>query len=228
MHRARSLAARGRAAVLVLGAALALVGCADDPDVAAYVGDERLAESEVDRLIADATAKAAGRQGVGAPSRSDVVITHVLGRLCADRQAKDGFPGREVTVAQISEIDSVPADSGYAQLRASTYTCLSGMPVANAVLPTDADLQDIYDRAVSKGLLDVPLSEIRDQLAADPSVQQAIAVKRMLTDLVDAGDVRVNPRYRPMEFRVSDLQTGQALIVAVVGEPGSDAVRDVA
>jgi hypothetical protein len=50
----------------------------------------------------------------------------------------------------------------------------------------------------------------------------------MLTDLVKDADVRVNPRYRPMEFRVSDLGSGEPLVIAVVGDAGSDAVRDIA
>jgi hypothetical protein len=223
----RAGVARRAVVSLALGCGLALTGCQADPGVAAYVGSERLTEAEVDRYVEDAAAKSAGQQGLSAPSRSDVVITYVLGKVCGERQAREHFTGQPVSRDQIQQIDSVPKDSTYAELRSNTYTCLSGMPNAGGADPTDADLQDIYDRALAKGLVQVPLSEIRSQLAADAGVRQAIGVKRMLTDLVKDADVRVNPRYRPMEFRVSDLGSGEALVIAVVGDAGSDAVRDI-
>jgi hypothetical protein len=224
----RAAGARRAVAALALGCGLALAGCESDPGIAAYVGSAKITEAEVDRLVNEAAAKAAGQQGLSAPTRSDVVVTYVLGKLCSERQAREGFAGQAVTRDQIQQIDSVSKDSAYAELRAITYTCLSGLPNPGQVQPTDADLQDIYDRAQAKGLVQVPLDQIRDQLAADASVQQAIAVKRTLSDLVKGADVRVNPRYRPMEFRVSDLGSGEPLVIAVIGDPGSDAVLDIA
>ena len=228
MQRVRTLAAGSRAVVaLVLGAALVLTGCRDDPGTAAYVGTERITEADVDGLIGEATAKVAGKEGLTAPSRPDVVITSVLGRLCADRQARDGFAGRQFSEQEKQQIAPVP-DTKYYQLRLTTYSCLFGIPNPAQAQPSDADLQDIYDRALAKGLVNVPLSEIKDQLAANEDLRQAVAVKRMLTELVADAEVSVNPRYRPMEFHVSDLGSGVPLVVAVVGEPGSDAVRDIA
>jgi hypothetical protein len=223
----RGGAARRAVVALALGCGLALTGCEADPGIAAYVGSEKITEAEVDRLVADAAAKSAGQQGLSAPSRSDVVITYVLGKVCTERQARDGFTGQAVSRDQIQQVDSVPKDSAYAELRSGTYSCLSGLPNTANAEPTEADLQDIYDRAQAKGLVQVPLDEIRGQLAADANVRQAIGVKRMLTELVKDADVRVNPRYRPMEFRVSDLGSGEPLVIAVVGDAGSDAVRDI-
>jgi hypothetical protein len=224
----RARVARRAVVSLALGCGLALTGCQADPGVAAYVGTEKITEADVDRLVDDAAAKAAGQQGLSAPSRGDVVITYVLGKVCAERQAREGFTGQTVSRDQIQQIDSVSKDSAYAELRSGTYTCLSGLPNPGDAQPTEADLQDIYDRAQAKGLVQVPLDQIRDQLTTDASVRQAIGVKRMLTELVKNADVRVNPRYRPMEFRVSDLGSGEALVIAVVGDTGSGAVRDIA
>jgi hypothetical protein len=226
-HR-RAGVARRTVVALALGGGFALAGCEADPGVAAYVGAETITEADVDRYVGDATTKAAGKQGLSAPSRSDVVITYVLGKLCSQRQAREGFTGQPVSPDQIQQIDSVPKDSDYAEMRSATYTCLSGLPNPGQAQPTEEDLQDIYDRAQAKGLVQVPLAEIRNQLADDASVRQAIAVKRMVADLVKGADVRVNPRYRPMEFRVSDLGSGEPLVIAVVGDPGSDVVRDIA
>ncbi len=240
-------------AVLTLGAGLALTGCQSDPGVAAYVGSENITEAQVDQIFDNAQAlktEAAAQQAAAGPqpsaqptpaptpapfasasevkpSRSDVVTTLVLANVCAKLQAEQGFASTDITPEQIAAVDQVPPNSDYARERAKMYSCLAGIPVTSAAAPTDAELQQIYDRAKAKGLVEVPLSQIKDQLAADTGLQQAVAVNRTLTKMVNDGDVRVNPRYRPMEFTVSDLGSGEPLVVLQMGEPASDAVRDL-
>jgi hypothetical protein len=232
-HLGRARAGRiRRPAVTVLvavAAGLAASGCRTDPDVAAYVGQETLTEARVDAVVADAQAKATGKEGVKVPTRSDIVMTFVLGRACEVKQAADKFPdpGQPVTPDAVAQSDQVPADSEYARQRAEAYTCLAGAPVGSAVPPSEADIQEIYDKAKAAGLVDRPLADIREQLAADGSVRQAMAVRAMLASLVAGGNVTVNPRYRPLTFTVSDLGTGQPLVVAVIGEDGTGAVRDL-
>ncbi len=244
MQPVRLRAAHGYAAVALLTLGLVASGCQSDPEVAAYVGSESITEAQVDQVYNNAQAL---KREAGAPtpaptqaspepyasameskpSRSDVVTTLVLTRVCADLQARQGFPSTEISPEQIAAVDQVPASSDYARERAKMYSCLAGVPVTSAATPTDAELQDIYDRAKAKQLVTVPLSQIRDQLAADTGLQQAVAVNRVLTQMVAEGDVRVNPRYRPMEFTVSDLGSGEPLVVLEMGEPASDAVRDL-
>jgi hypothetical protein len=249
MQRVRTLAARGRVAIAVvpLLAGLALTGCRTDPSIAAYVGDLRITEAEVDEIVEDAAAKVAtagtatptpqptpepGGQppapaGWKAPTRTDVLITLVLGKLCADDQAAKGYQGQSVTPQQVAEVDRVPADSTFAVKRAGTYTCLSAAPSGSVQEPSDAEIEEIYKRAVDHGLSPAPLNDIRDQLKADAGVRQALGVRRFIDELVKNGNISVNPRYRPMEFPVSDLGSGYPLIVATVGEAGSGAVRDL-
>jgi len=244
-------AVRRVVAVLTLGAGLAVTGCQSDPGVAAYVGSENITEAQVDQIFDNAQAikaeEAAKRaaatpqpsaqpQATPAPfasasevkpSRSDVVTTLVLAKVCADLQSTQGFASTDITPDQIAAVDQVPPTSDYARERAKMYSCLAGIPVTSATAPTDAELQEIYERAKAMGLVEVPLSQIKDQLAADAGLQQAVAVNRTLTKMVNDGDVRVNPRYRPMEFTVSDLGSGAPLVVLQMGEPASDAVRDL-
>jgi hypothetical protein len=214
------------ALVLAVGVGLVLAGCRSSPTVAAYVGSTAISEAQVDTVIANARAAAAAEPGTAPPSRSAVVTTLVLDRVCHSEQAKRGFADNPISVDQIRQLENVPANSDYATARSSVYSCLAGVPVSDAGAASQAELRDIYDRAKAKGLVSVPFEQIKAQLAADSGVQQALAVNRELTALVQHGDVTVNPRYRPMEFPISDLGSGQTLIALPVGEPPSDAVHD--
>jgi hypothetical protein len=213
--------------VLAVGVGLILAGCRSSPTVAAYVGGSSITEAQVDGVLANARAALGAEPGTQPPGRSAVVTTLVLDKVCHAEQAKRGFSPNPIGVEQIKQLEKVPADSDYARARSSVYSCLAGVPIPDTgTQPSDAELRDIYDRAKAKGLVRVPFEQIREQLAADPGVQQALAVNRELTSLVQHGDVTVNPRYRPMEFPISDLGSGQTLIVLPVGEPPSDAVHD--
>ncbi|HEX6872468.1 MAG TPA: hypothetical protein VF163_15330 [Micromonosporaceae bacterium] len=213
------------AAVLTVGGGLGLAACRSEPTVAAYISGDRITEAQIDEIVDDAARTIP--EGGAVPARVDVLTTLLMGRVCADLQAKQGFPSGQVTVEQVAQVDRVSKDSRYAAERAKTYRCLTGIPKAEAVTPTDAELRDIYQRAAAKGLVETPYNEIKDRLAADRSVQESVAVNRVLTERVAAGQITVNPRYRPMEFTISDLGSGQPLVVLALGEPASDAVQDV-
>jgi hypothetical protein len=222
-------------AALTLGAGLALAGCRSDPAVAAYVGGDKITEAQVDHLVANAkaleqtpepTASAPAQTQTSQLSRSSVVTVLVLGKVCAQLQAKQGFKPQPIGAERASQIGGVPPTSEFATELDKTYSCLSAIPISQSAQPTDAELHDIYDRAKVKGLVNVPFDQIKAQIAGDQTVQRAIAVNRVLDGMVTDGDVRVNPRYRPMEFTISDLGTGEPLIVLTMGEPASDAVHD--
>jgi hypothetical protein len=223
---------------------LTLAGCRTDPAVAAYVGSETITEAQVDQVLAELPAAPPSPSAGEAPrteasrteaspprvDRSDVLSQMVLGRACEALRAQRGFTGAPVTPERVAEAAGVPAASQYAKERSTAQSCLSA--AINLMLdtvggPTDADLRDIYDRAKAKGLVEVPLETIKDRMAADAQVRQAVAAKQIIAQIVADGRVSVNPRYRPMEFVLSDLGTGAPLVVAVLGEPGSDAVRDL-
>ena len=219
-------------AALTLGAGLALAGCRSDPAVAAYVGSDKITEAQVDHLIANAqaleptpgpTSSAPAQAQTSQLSRTSVVTVLVLGRVCAQLQAKQGFTPQPIGAERASQIGGVPPGSDFATELDKTYSCLSAIPISQT---SEAELQDIYDRAKAKGLVNVPFARIKAQLAADQTIQRAIAVNRVLDGMVSDGDVRVNPRYRPMEFTISDLGTGEPLVVLTMGEPASDAVHN--
>jgi hypothetical protein len=241
-------------AALTLCIGPALAACRSEPGVAAYVGSDKITESQIDGLIANAAAAAdtdnaanlkakveslrnSGQPTDGvtlteteltkAPSRLQVVTAFVLQEVCGNLRETEHFADKPVTVEQVAQGQHVSARSEYAQTAAKAYGCLNGVPVTGGATPTDAEIQDIYDRAKAQGIVNVPLSQIQSQLKADSSVQQALALNRAFTKMVNDGDVSVSPRYRPIELTVSDLGTGKPLIVLTLGEPASGAVRNV-
>jgi hypothetical protein len=226
MPRVRQLA-RHRAvvaAVLTLCAGLTLSACRSDPSVAAYVGSETLAESDVDEVIDNA--EGGVTEGTKAPTREAVVTTFVLTEVCEKLRAAKPFDLAPVTAEQVAHTEMSPLDSEFTKARVAMYSCIAGVDVAEVTEPSEAELRDLYDRAKAAELVTRAFEEIKDELAADPSVRQAITVSRTLTSMVEAGDVSVNPRYRPLEFPISDFGTGAPLVVVPMGEAGSDAVRD--
>jgi hypothetical protein len=218
---------RVRAAVaLVLAGSLLLTGCRDDPAVAAYVGSEQITEARIDQLVEGVEVAARDNKDLQLPNRSAVLMTVVLDKICRDRQEREKFADRPLSPQEQQQIAPV-ANVEYFTIRLNTFSCMNGIPNPPGVTPTDAEVRDIYDRAAALGLINAPYDEVKERIAALEEVPPAIATKRMVTDMVAAADVRVNPRYRPMEFVVSALGSGQPLVVAVVGDTGSDVVRDI-
>jgi hypothetical protein len=215
------------AAVLVACLGLSLTGCRSAPTAAAYVGSHQFTEKQVDAVIYDAEAAAEKENGTHAPTRSDVVTTMVLTEVCHRTQAKKGFTAGNFGVDQVKQRERVPAHSEYAVQRSAMFSCLIGVPVGQTEEPTDQELQAIYDRAKASRLVNVPFEQIKPQLAADTGVRQAITVTRVLTAMVRDGDVVVNPRYRPLEFGISDLGSGVMLINLPISKPGTDSTSDL-
>jgi hypothetical protein len=100
---------------------------------------------------------------------------------------------------------------------------MSGVPAATAA-PTEAELRDLYDRAVASGMLQEPIrpfEEIKGALAQDQSVQQAFAAKQLYTAVAGSERVVVNPRYRPLTLQAFQNSN---LVPVVIGGAASDAV----
>jgi hypothetical protein len=223
------------AAVAMLGG-LTLSGCQRDPAVAARVDGEVITEAQVDQIFNDSPpqtlASASPTSGPAAPSgsagitRADVVKTLVLDKLCENLRAKEQFRVAAVTPDQIAARDNVAATSPYAIQEAKTESCVSGaVATATPAKPTDEEVIDIYNRAKAAGIVDKPLSEIKEGLSADSGVQQYIGLKHALDRVIKSGSIELNPRYRGLDFALNDLGTGIPLIVSTMGGHGSDAIQ---
>src|SRR6185436_17430696 len=109
-------------------------------------------------------------------------------------------PASTTTAADFASQRGMPAKSMYAVIGAELVSCLSGVPQAT-VAPTDAELREIYDRAVAAqpaGQAVPPFEQVKDQLAQNQTVQQAFAAKALYKAVASDEMVVVNPRYRPL------------------------------
>src|SRR5687767_6237410 len=134
MQRVRRLAPV--VAVALLGGVV-LAGCRSAPDVAAYVGSERVTEEQVDDIIDNFNAGQAAPATPASPgpadsaparqlSRTEVVTTLVLQQVCDELKAKKGFTVTPVPADQVASQEGLPPNSAYAKSRADLWSCLTG------------------------------------------------------------------------------------------------------
>jgi hypothetical protein len=218
-------------AVLTLCGGLIISGCRSQPTVAAYAGNEQITEQQLDAIVNQLRAtpqqNPQGQAPSAIPSRQEVLTDWALRRTCEAAQA--GKPNATQEIKPEEVVAAAPGwkDTTFATERAKMQTCLSRASVGAGGAPTDAELKDIWDRAVARQLVrpGVTFDQIKDQLAGAPEVRQAVAVKHEIEGWGKAGNLTVNPKFQPLEFQVSDLGSQQPLVIAVVGQAGSDAVH---
>ncbi|WP_018218598.1 hypothetical protein [Salinispora vitiensis] len=230
--RARRLVA---AASVVVGL-VALTGCRTEPGVAAYVGDQRITEDTVDSILdelrdsrAATEAPELGGPAPELPPRSQVVGTWVVGTLCDQVSADQGYqPLGRVEPVQVAGQLGLPPESEYVRQLAALHTCRSGLPAGNSVAPTEQELAEVIAAGRAAGVIspDTPDAVVAGQLDV-PQLRNALASRRVLAEAAGEYDVTVNPRYRPLEFPVLNFSSEVAAVSVLLGEPGSDAVTDV-
>ncbi|XTZ17644.1 hypothetical protein ACQSSU_09895 [Micromonospora echinospora] len=241
---------RARRLVAVASVAVGLValsGCRSEPGVAAYVGDQRITEEAVTRILDelrdDAAASTPQQPAPGQPTgqpgapgeqrlpgRGEVVSTLVLGQVCQRLSAEKGYrPQNQVPVEQVSQQLGYPTDTTYPQRVAELYTCLSGVPSGQPVAPTEQEMADLVKAGKAAGAIpeEVTVEQAATQLDGQ-QLRTALATRNALAEAVEGYDVTVNPRYRPLAFPVLSFSGNVAAVSVPLGEAGSDAVTDAA
>jgi hypothetical protein len=236
--RKRLAASIGLAAAL-----LSLTACRSSPAVAAYVGNTAITEQRVTEVQNSTVVPVNDKGGESQPiDRKAVVETLVLLQACEDHRAKNPFEPREITPEQVAGTlpaqQMAPSDPAqgaeweknivgteYVALRGKVLSCVFGIPVSPAT-PTDAELRDIYDKALAAGAVGpgITFEQIAPQISQDQQVTTQLAVKRELDKILDENDVTVNPRYGELPFALLSFQNGPALAVSM-GQP-DEVVRE--
>ncbi|KOX09114.1 hypothetical protein ACWD6L_25595 [Micromonospora profundi] len=235
---------RARRLVAVASVSLGLValsGCRAEPGTAAYIGDQRITDSEVTAAMNDLRTKnptptaapqtdASGQPAPGPqlPELADVVRVMVLTNVCERASAEKGYqPRSQVSVDQAAQQLGLNPETGYVREMAKLFTCLSGLP-AEPVEPTEQEMADVI--AAGRGGGNIP-AEVSDEDAArqldGEQLRGALATKRVLAEAVERYDVTISPRYRPLEFPLLSFSGDVAAVSVPLGEPDSGAVTDV-
>jgi hypothetical protein len=199
MQRAWSLA-------LVVALGLALPGCRSQPQVAAYVGDKRYTNDDVDRYAAKTGEL---RQLV----LSSLVVRDVGAPLVTQLKAKKPEPD----VAGAAKAFNLPSDSATAKLVAEASAIVQALSATVAPLPPSEEFQrEVFDGLTFQGQLVskyTKFEQIRELLSQE-QIGSGFAVRALLDQAVAKAHVTVNPRYVPLRY---------PLVVTVADPQGNEA-----
>jgi len=186
---------------------VALLGtsaCRSAPDVAAYVGDRAITEARVTELIDGlmAAMQSAGQNGQR-PDRAQVVNLLVGNEVCERARAKTGFP-----------VEPPQLEPGLDELRTigqQTAACMQAMPIGKPAEPSEAEIREVFDAGVRLNMFEAgSFDQQRQQLLEGGQLADAVARRKVLAAAVADADVKINPKYHPMEFALLSWQQGPA------------------
>ncbi|MBF9131126.1 hypothetical protein I0C86_19485 [Plantactinospora sp. S1510] len=243
MQRARRLASI--AVIAVLGTTV-LSACRSDSTIAAYVGDRKITEDEVTKVLDDARSKVPpgghvpsadpstppdpntppGEAEVKAPTRSEVVRALVMREVCKRFSAGKSFSSPErPPLDEWAKQQGLPPGSRYAEESLDLALCVAGVPQGEAE-PTKEELQSLVALGRKTGAVppDAKDDEAGKQLD-QPQLRGGLALRNTLTQAVADQKVTINPRYRPLEYPVLFL-SGTPAVSVTVGQDGPDTVID--
>jgi hypothetical protein len=247
-------------AVLALVGGLALAGCQAAPSsVAAQIGDFKVTNEQVDQIVqqiddqvAAARQKQAATQAQASPGVTPTPTDSAQGL------AKDQIGDVRATVVQLAVFDelarrvaagkglSLPIqdyktaaqqiglneDNPYIKLAvdADGYRTLL-LSKTQPATPTEADLQQAYQKVAAGGGQVPSYEELKPQLQALPALGEGIGLRTELLAAASQYGLVVNPRYQPLEMPLAAVTSGQSQVVLVsmsLGtSSGSPAVRDL-
>jgi hypothetical protein len=218
-------------AVLALAGGLALTGCGRaQPGTAAYVGETRYTERQIDTIVDEIRSSASGNQ---LPNPRATVVGWLvmadLGRRAAEERSIT-IPASDYDL--LAEQTGLPSDSATVRAVAdwaAVYNAIARRVTtdqqAGPVTPSDEDLREIYEVLhADPRLEDLTFEEVAAQLRQIPEVAISVAVRNALREAAAKHRLVVNPRYRPL---VANLPlAGELNNLPLVLAVGSDLVAE--
>jgi hypothetical protein len=211
------------AALAVLGA-LVLTGCGKaQPGTAAYVGDTRHTERQLDDLV-DEIRRVDPDQ---APTLRGQVLTQLILNDLAHRAAD----AEKITIPpagynEYAERFGLPADSKLVRFVAD-YAAVIGALQTNVepVDPTEEEFRDVWAELLKDPRLDPnTYGRLLDLWRSHPTVPVALGIRKALREQVARTKVVVSPLYSPL---VANVGSGDAPVTMLLGD-GAGFVSDLA
>jgi hypothetical protein len=226
-------------AVIGLVGAGVLAGCRSESGTAAFVGNTRITDRQVDNGV-----KTISIPNVGPGPIRQTYVTDLTFIALAEHYAKaHNIELPAITSAELAqEAQSVglPASKATSPvvraLGQSAKDLSTLLDKATAVKPTEAQLMDVFNRAKAAGLTTDTYAQDRATIAQIQGLGQAVAVQNEMTKASSTYDLQISPRYLPtpvsgqsnngLEFPVLQLQnqqTGAPVTVLAIplGGPGA-------
>jgi len=188
-------------AVVALLGGVAVAGCGRaEPDVAAYVGNQRFTVQQVESL-----AKEVGdRLGTYGDAQQTVVswlVISTVGQQMAQQQ--------NLRLEPPGNVDEFAAQAGLqpgspvAKLYLETSAVMQAIAqTVTPVEPTEADQREVHSSLTVDGQrITNPFEDVRGRLTKE-TIGVPLAIRKALADEVAKSDVTVNPRYAPLVFPI--------------------------
>jgi hypothetical protein len=214
MPRRRRFAA---VAVLAVLGAMVLTGCGQaQPGTAAYVGNTRYTERQLDDIVEEIRST---RPEVQPPEPRAWALSRLILLDLARRVVEE----QKLTVpsARYDEFARglrLPADSKFVRLWAE-YEATKGAVAAavQPVTPTEDDFRAIWDvlRKDPRLIPGTTYAYVVEVLRGDTRVPVALGVRNVLQDQAADTDVVVNPVYQPL---LADVEIGDAPVTVLLGD----------
>ncbi len=259
---ARRLFATGALCVVALGA---LSACAGQPGAAAIVGKTRITTAQVDdsiatvlstcdaaRTAAPASPSPAPSGGTATPSQpspvcqvgvdelrsialQDKVTIAVASRYAAEHGIKTPVVDPQTLAQEGQNLGLKPDDPFVVDLVNATSWVNALEQAATPVTPTNAELMDIYNIGVARGITTDTFAQDKAVISQIGGLGQALAVKRELSAAADQYGVSISPRYQPTAvvgspadaIQIPLLDVNQVVVLAVnFGQTSSPAVAN--
>ncbi|GIH12116.1 hypothetical protein [Rugosimonospora africana] len=235
----RRLIAAAATGVLALAA---LTGCRFETGAdAAYVGDTRFSNHQIDTLVAQLKKDGAKIQDSDqAQVRRQIVANEVFIEVAKRFSKEKGYPAPTENIDTLAQSAAqgigLPINDAYVQLvaTAEAYRELLTEKASEGTV-TDADYRDAFNLLVSQqaaGPSDFAevKQALQSQFASD--LAKAVTVRNELTDAMKRYNVSLNPRYQPAGITLATVptQSGDNLPVAqltIGGSKGGAPVLDL-
>src|SRR2546421_5558826 len=223
MPRVRRLAL---VAVLAILGGFALAGCRSEPGVAAFVGDTRITDADVDAVaiqIRDDRKPADPKD-----FRQQVLAVLLKQKLMAAALADHSLPKPAVDTTSYAENSGLKPDWRFTQAAAEGDTYLDAATdayvkgLSQPLTPSEADQREAYNRIRSGGQALPPFEDVR-QFFVGPAMSDALARRSVLADSVKRHPVRLSPRYDGfvlvVPFTVGNAPTALGVPIGLTASP---------
>jgi hypothetical protein len=230
----RRLITAALAGALALGA---LTGCRfETANDAAFVGDTRYTQADVDRTIDAIKADGVDLGNIDLTGLRQEIIARSVFRDVAKRYAQEkGYPAPSVDYDSISQATGLPPSDPYVRVvaEAEAYRSLL-LDKVKPVQPSDADFHDAYELLLSQQVVSAGTeAQIKPQLQ-QPQLSQAIgsgvALRNELTAAMTRYNASVNPKFLPIAYPLQQINVGTSQPVLVqlpLGGSQQAPVRDL-
>jgi hypothetical protein len=200
-HRGRRLAV----ALALSGAVAAgLTACQVQPGAAAFVGSDRITQSQVETVsksVSDLVPTGVREQVVQL-----LVVRDLARRVAREQGVATGPVNYREYARYLRQYVRVSASNAFTRLYAETYTALNKLAASvTPVAPGETEYREIYRTLSTDGL---SYSAVRSLVDATPHVDRTVGLQHALNAAAKKYRVTLNPRYGTPIFYLPTVSAG--------------------